>query len=192
MKSDVPEFIAETWVVEPKAWPHAEEDLRRAAVQYLQAYVRDYRDELMQVSNSEKTFSFGLANQVLQGKIDLIRSTGQDGCEIVDFKTSKPRPEGMERDAFQLALYALGVEESLHLPVSSLTVHFIGKKQQVVQWAWSDERKLEASERLTAILTCIEQGKYEPDLSYCRLCKEFRAICPYTHEQSVEEMDERL
>jgi DNA helicase II / ATP-dependent DNA helicase PcrA len=187
---EVPAIVEDTWVAAPKAWPTAEEDLRQAAVRYLRAYVRDYQADLRRAVKSEMPFSFGLNDQVLQGKIDLVLR-GPDGClEIVDFKTSRQREEELARDAFQLSLYGLGVDVGMGLLVSRLTVHFMRKSQQVVGWDWTEERKNEAKARLSGILTCIEQRQYAPNLEYCRFCKEYRDICPYAHGILLEENDE--
>jgi DNA helicase-2/ATP-dependent DNA helicase PcrA len=180
-EEEILSIVKDTWVDSPKSLPLAEEKLKAAAVEYLRDYVRIYRTDLQRVKQSETHFSFNLRDHVMQGKIDMMRQEVDGKLEVVDFKTSKPRTEGLQRDAFQLSLYGLGVEEGLHLPVSRLTVHFLGKKQQVAQWTWNDKHKAQTRQILSQILDCIGAGKYLADHSFCPYCSEFRAICPYAN-----------
>ncbi len=177
-EADIPAIVAETWTPAPPVGAALEEDLRPTAIAMLQAYVREGRAGLERVEQVEWPFSFPLANRVLSGTIDLSRGEA-GGAELVDFKTSRPRAEELERDAFQLALYGLGVERGLGQPVSRLTAHFLGKQSRVVTWEWSAERRQAAHEKLSAVLEDIAQGSYTPNLGYCARCREFREICPY-------------
>jgi hypothetical protein len=77
----------------------------------------------------------------------------------------------------QLGIYALGAEKALHLKVAN-TAHFLGDGNLVTN-AWSTERRAQAIKKLTGILNCIDEGKYNPNISYCPYCLEFRSICPY-------------
>ena len=105
-----------------------------------------------------------------------------DSIELVDFKTSNmPVPgKDIRREIIdlQLEIYALGAEKALHLKVANTTAHFLGDGNLAIN-AWSLARRAQALTKLTGILNCIDEGKYNPNFSYCAYCLEFGAICPY-------------
>jgi hypothetical protein len=100
----------------------------------------------------------------------------------VDFKTSKmPKPgKDIRKEIIdlQLDIYALGAEDALHLKLANTTAHFLGDGNLLID-AWSSERRSQALTKLIRILNCIDDGKFNPNFSYCAYCQEFRAICPY-------------
>ncbi len=146
------------------------------AIQYLQRYVRQECAGIARAVKSEQSFSFALAENVLLGKVDLIRSDGSSGVELVDFKTSRPRPAELEQVEWQLSLYGLGIETGLGLQVSRLEAHFLGKESGVL--TWDAARREAARERLACVLGAIQAGQFPPNVNYCKQCDEYRAICP--------------
>jgi DNA helicase-2/ATP-dependent DNA helicase PcrA len=171
-------IVAETWVSSRRARPEREKEYQAAAVNQLRRYLREHGETLSRVFRAETTFSFSLADQVLLGKIDLLRREEDDRVEAVDFKTSATVPVEVERIDLQLDLYALGTEVSLGQQVARQTVHFLGDGQ-VVTWEWSPEREAAARAQLTEVLERIAHGEFPPQPAYCPRCQEFRAICPY-------------
>jgi DNA helicase-2/ATP-dependent DNA helicase PcrA len=177
-ENEVEIIVAEIWLPGGRASPEREEEYRAAAVEQIRRYLREHSDTLSRVLQAETTFSTSLADQVLLGKIDLLRREG-DGCvEIVDFKTSGAVPVDIERFDLQLDLYALGAEAGLGHEVGRQTVHFLGDGQ-VATWEWSSGREATARRQLIDVLERIAQQEFPPQSAYCPRCQEFRAICPY-------------
>jgi hypothetical protein len=175
----IAEIVEQSWQSTPKAHPSKEKELKSTAIRYLQTYAHDYSADLDRICQTEQPFSFSQERQVFQGKIDLLRHNEKDSLEIVDFKTSKPYPDELERDAFQLGLYSLGAIECLHQPITKMTVHFIGDKQQIKEFPWNDDRKVQIQERLQSIMDCIGNNEYAPNLKFCKYCQEFSKVSPY-------------
>jgi len=105
-----------------------------------------------------------------------------DSIELVDFKTSKMPVPGKDIRSeiidLQLDIYALGAEKALRLKVANTIAHFLGDGNLAMN-TWSSERRSQVLTKLTAILNCIDAGKYSANISYCVYCLEFGAICPY-------------
>lgn len=157
----------------------AEAKLKEAATRYVRGYVHSAGQDLTRVLRSETSFAMDLQNRVLGGKIDLIRSYGDQGdVEIVDFKTSNSAPLSEGRIDLQLDLYALGTERSMGLRVAGETAHFLADGVAPTV-EWTPEREEHARAELTLILETIDRGDFGPKTEYCARCDEFNAICPY-------------
>ncbi len=176
-EADVEAIVAETWIPSRRISPEREPEIRAAAVRQLQRYVREHGESLARVYGAEVQFSFALADQVLLGKIDLLRRE-DGGVEVVDFKTSAAVPLEEERIDLQLDLYALGAEAGLGERVRRQTVHFLADGE-VVSWEWTEARARAAQAQLGDVLEGILRGEFHPNTAYCSRCHEFRAICPY-------------
>jgi len=178
-KKDVATIVSQTWVSNRRTKPEREEQFKNAAIKQLGRYIEEHKDSLSATLRAETSFSFALHDQVMLGKIDLLRRDKNEGIDIVDFKTSKADQLKKEGIDLQLDLYALGAEESLGLKVEKTTVHFLGDGK-VFSSPWSADRKREATSRLADVLNKIESEEFLPNDSYCSACEEFREICPFT------------
>jgi DNA helicase-2/ATP-dependent DNA helicase PcrA len=181
-EDEIPLIVAQKWINRNFVRPDEENELINAAAKQIQRYLIDHGRALSSVIGAETGFSFDLENQTVIGKIDLMKRHSGDLIELVDFKTSKmPVPGKDVRNEIidlQLDIYALGAEKSLHLKVANTTAHFLGDGNLATN-PWSSERRDQTLTKLTGILNCIDEGKFEPDLSYCAYCLEFREICPH-------------
>ncbi|VVB73107.1 ATP-dependent DNA helicase Rep [uncultured archaeon] len=177
-KEDVPEIVSQTWISNRRTKPKREEQYKSAAIGHLGKYVEEHESSLSAAIRSETGFSFSLQDQVMLGKIDLLKREKNGGIDIVDFKTSKASELKRDGIDLQLDLYALGAEESLGFKVDKTTVHFLGDGK-LQSNAWSEERKEKAISRLASILNKIEKGDFPPNHEYCSDCDEFREICPF-------------
>lgn len=175
---DVAAIVSQTWVSNRRTKPEREKQFKAAAIKQLVKYIEDYKDSLSAAVQAETNFSFALLDQIMLGKIDLLRRGENDGVDIVDFKTSKTESLKKEGIDLQLDLYALGAEESLGRKVVKTTVHFLGDSNAISS-PWSEDRKAKAKARLTEVLKQIERGEFPPNIVYCAACEEFREICPY-------------
>ena len=182
MEQEIPGLVAQKWVNQNFISPEEEKELMNAAIEQIRRYLIDHGRTLTSVIGAETAFSFDLEGHTVPGKIDLIKRHSGDSIELVDFKTSKMPVPGKdirkEIIDLQLDIYALGAEKALHLNVANTTAHFLGDGNLATN-AWSTERRTQALKKLIGILNCIDDGKYNPNSSYCAYCLEFRSICPY-------------
>ncbi|MEJ2710478.1 MAG: ATP-dependent DNA helicase [Anaerolineales bacterium] len=176
--ADLSDLVGQSWLSTPRSEPEQEVSYQRAALNQLTRYLQEHGQRLPETQQAETVFSFPLFEDVLLGKVDLMRSVGADGLEIVDFKTSASFAGENEQVALQLGLYALGVESGLGLKVARQVAHFL-VDGQVVSWDWTPEQKAHAEAELSDLLTRIHEQQFPPRLAYCRQCSEFRNICPY-------------
>ncbi len=177
LESDVGEIVEQTWIPALQADPAQDRQAKKAAIKQIKRYIAHHADTFDQVAQAEASFSFGLEQHVLSGKIDLVRHAG-DGYEIVDFKAGKSVPAALEQVDTQLDLYALGAESNLGLRIVRQTVHFL-EDDKVYSLDWSSHRAESARARLTEMLSRIARREFLPRQDYCTHCQEFCRICLY-------------
>lgn len=136
----------------------------------------------------ETPFRLVVDGMAVRGRIDAIYQDGDDGWEIVDFKSGKPsKLPGKET---QLQAYAVAAADSgvmLQLP-SHMKVSFVylGDGVIVESTPVDDEWLEDARSAITDKLTAIRAAAYEPQPSVaCRSC-DFLRFCP-TGQAWVEE-----
>ena len=181
-EEEIPGIVAERWINIDFVRPDEEKELMNAATKQILQYLVDHGRTLYSVLGAETTFSFDLDGHAILGRIDLMKRCSDGSIELVDFKTSKMPAPGKdirkEIIDLQLDIYALGAENALSLKVANTIAHFLGDGNLVMN-AWSSERRAQVLKKLTGILNCIDEGKYDPNPSYCAYCSEFRSICPH-------------
>jgi DNA helicase-2/ATP-dependent DNA helicase PcrA len=177
----VVEIISRTWQINPKADPEQDKKAQEAAIDQLNQYIKLHPSDLARVDQPEVHFSFALEENVLSGKIDLLRNESERKREIVDFKTSQTLPIPLEHIDTQLDLYALGLETQFDIPVGKQTVHFL-KDDNVQSWEWSQPKKADVRIRLADLLRRVNNREFECQKDYCTRCTEFQDICPYNKD----------
>ena len=182
MEDEIPVIVTQKWINRNFIRLDEEKELMNAATKQIRRYLIDHGKALCSVIGAETAFSFNLDGHTVLGKIDLIKRCAEGSIELVDFKTSKMPVLGKdirkEIIDLQLDIYSIGAEKALHLKVANTTAHFLGDGNLAMN-AWSLARRAQALTKLTAILNCIDEGKFNPNLSYCGYCSECRSICPY-------------
>lgn len=181
--SDLPDLVAQAWLSNPRSQPEQEAAYQRAAIHQLTRYLEEYSEQLPHTRQVETMFSYPYLEEVLQGKVDLIREAEEDRVEVVDFKTSVSSAGEMEQVALQLELYALGVETSLEMRVARQVAHFL-EDGRTVSWDWTPEQKAQAEAELSDLMTRIHDRQFPPRRAYCAYCSEYRAICPHYQKQT--------
>ena len=158
--SDVDEIIERTWIPAPEADPQQDRQAKKAAAGQLKRYLSQPANRFADVMRAEASFSFGLDQHVLVGKIDLLRHAGE-GVEIVDFKTGRLATAQREQIDTQLDVYALGAEVSLGLPITRLTAHFL-EDGEIYTRDWSSQHAESARTRLSGVLGQIMRREFPP------------------------------
>jgi DNA helicase II / ATP-dependent DNA helicase PcrA len=95
----------------PYAYPELRTSLRCAAIESVNRYLKEHKDELLNTVHSEKQIQVHIAPGItVDGRIDLVRKLETNELAIVDFKsTDRAQAEDVTRD--QLHVYAVGYEE---------------------------------------------------------------------------------
>ena len=122
----------------------------------------------------EQPFSVAVDGWSLHGVIDRIDRTA-DGWRIIDYKSG--RPIARKRRDLQLALYAIGASEALHLDPLQLEVVYLASGQSIrVESAEALVRDAEAEG--AEVAAGIRAGSFQPrpERRRCRLCP-YRLAC---------------
>ena len=131
----------------------------------------------------ELPFLMKLDATEVRGKIDLVFE-GEDGrWELVDYKTSGPRPEvaeqAAEEHALQLGLYAMAAGRWLGSPVDRWSVYFLGSGTAVMHAAEKTELE-RICEAARQVLAGIAAGRFDrPGAEKCGGCR-IRRLCSTT------------
>ncbi len=127
----------------------------------------------------EQPFAVELDGWTLRGVIDRVdEPAGPGGAwRIVDYKTGSPVPASRLRRDLQLALYALGAREALHLDPVELEIAYLRDGRRLVLPA-SDELLDEARRIGAEVASAVRTGRIEarPERRRCALCA-YRLAC---------------
>jgi len=129
---------------------------------------------------TEVPFELHTTSGVVRGRIDAVYDW-EDGREIVDFKSGRPRPDGP--NLVQLQTYALALEEIdfglAPPPDTSVSFVYLGGGEPVQVTHHVDSEWLEdARQTVIALLGSMEDERWEPAPSpECHRC-DFLRFCP--------------
>lgn len=164
----------------------SERELRVKARAGLERYHLRLHGQESQPVWFERPFSLRIGPHHLRGRVDRVDRlpacaqedlAGAERYELIDYKTSRPRPAGELREEIQLSLYTLAARESWGVEAASRAYHYILDDQIVRLPAETDEervraRVLEAGEGIMA-----QRFEPTPSRAACGLC-DFRIVCP--------------
>jgi len=157
---------------------------KRAASRQVTDYVRQNREEMKNIVETEVDVSLEQGEYILSGTVDLIRN-GDGKLELLDFKTS-PRPKDPERIAAyerQLCTYAYILEQRHSRRVDRLTLYWTSepKKEDALMTLPYDRRKVDlAGSHFDKVVGCIRAGEFAvkkpPESAICKEC-DMQHLC---------------
>jgi len=127
----------------------------------------------------EQDFTYKLGPYVLKGRIDRI-DTKEDGVEIIDYKTGKPKEQEKitKEQKEQLLLYQMAVQEVLGLKPVALTYHYLEDHSRIT-FLGTEKQLEQTKERLLERLEALQKGTFDPTPGFhCRTC-DFSDICEW-------------
>lgn len=138
----------------------------------------DWKKELPKPFLLEQDFTLKIGGIVIKGRIDRIDHC-EDGVEIIDYKTGKPKEKLEWKDKRQLIIYQLALEQSFDPPlkVKKLSYLYIENNSKVSFVAREkDIEKLE--NQIISAIEGIQSSDFAAKPNFaCRYC-EYRDICP--------------
>ncbi len=181
-----------------RAWNNAgfedsyqEQAYREAGIEQLRGFVEAQKDSAISVDQlrMEEHFHLDLGEVVLEGRIDQIQPLGYEGgrvskapCELVDYKTGKPRTQRDADRSLQLSIYALAAERILKLNPARLTFYNLTNNQRV-STARTRKELDQAEEKVRQVAENIQRLLFDPTPGFvCKRC-DFFPICP-AHEET--------
>lgn len=126
----------------------------------------------------ERQFAFKLGHHHIRGRVDRVDRLADGAYELIDYKTSRPRPaEQLEHDV-QLTLYAAAAKESWRVSAEKLSYYYVldDLKVPVPSESMDPEWIARVVEEVGA---AIAAQRFEPTPSpnVCALC-DYRIACP--------------
>jgi len=164
----------------PYANQGAFDHLLNTARQLVDRYLRDHRDDLLRVWQTERPFELHLRQGIVSGRADVIldRENGvPDRLAIVDYKTAND-PQADDVYAFQLAIYAeAGRGEGLLVDAAYLHLLKESRREPVTVDTVAGRV---ARNHADALIDSIRAGDFpaRPEESKCIRC-DMRAICKH-------------
>jgi DNA helicase-2/ATP-dependent DNA helicase PcrA len=126
----------------------------------------------------ERSFSFKLGPHHLRGRVDRVDLLPDGACELIDYKTSRPKTVEQLRDDVQLSLYAVGARESWEVQAERLSYYYVLDDLKVpvpraeMDPGWIATVVAEVGEAILA-----QRFEPTPSASVCALC-DYRIACP--------------
>ena len=126
----------------------------------------------------ERSFSFGIGDHHLRGRIDRVDERPDGAYELIDYKTGEPSAASRLSEDLQLALYRVAAREAWKLDATQGAYWYVLSDQRVaVEPAPDDAERVERT--VLEVAGGIEAQDFEPRPSFeiCSWC-DYRLICP--------------
>lgn len=179
-KSKLMKLLEESWIDEWYPSETIREEYRQKAKESLNGFYEEVKQQLPRVAFLEKGFTLKIGDVTVKGRIDRADQC-EDGIEIIDYKTGKPKEKLSWDDRKQLILYQLAAESCFDpvLKVKKLTYHYLEDNSRVSFEAKEKEKeKLEAE--ILATVEAIKSSGFKPTPGFhCQYC-DFKDICEFS------------
>ncbi|MDG1950886.1 MAG: ATP-dependent DNA helicase [bacterium] len=171
------EIFDKSWIDEWYVSDAQREKYRTQSKESLKAFYATLPDDKPTPLSIEQGFTLKLGTIVLKGRIDRM-DTFEDGVEIIDYKTGKPKTKLSSDDKEQLLLYQLAARDVLGLNVKKLTFHYL-KDNSKVSFLGTDTQLLNLQDSIVDRVQQIKDSSFLPTPGFhCRFC-DFSDICEF-------------
>jgi DNA helicase-2/ATP-dependent DNA helicase PcrA len=184
----VKEFYEASWKKSGFEDEYQERAYKQAGLEQLRAFVEKQGSSETLPLGMESYFSLDLGEVLLEGRIDQINPlvsrapADEDGVELIDYKTGRPRSQKDADSSLQLSVYALAAQEVMKLKPRRLTFYCLSNNQPVHTVRTEQGLKAVKAEILT-VAERIRQSEFLAVPGFaCKFC-DYRSICP-AHEDN--------
>jgi DNA helicase II / ATP-dependent DNA helicase PcrA len=125
----------------------------------------------------ERPFTLKLKDLAVSGRIDRIDRLPDGSYEVIDYKTGKMLDQKAVDKDLQLSIYALACRDVYKIPVSSLSLYYLGDNKKITTHR-SDEQLSTTSLELSEISSTIGDSTFEakPSAYICGFC-DYNLVC---------------
>ena len=160
------------------------EKFKKKGREIIKEFYNKHRDNWPDVLSLEQGINFKLKGYRIYGKIDRIDNLGQEGIQIVDYKTGQPKAKdkiGID-DKEQLLIYQLAVKQVIDKKIINLQYYYLDNNSEVNFLGSQKELKemeKKIIERIKGIEEACQTGNF-PHKSgpLCKYC-DFKEICEF-------------
>lgn len=171
------ELYAQSWIDEWYPSDEIREEYHQKGKDILVEYHGILSETKPSIAYLEKDFTLKIGDISMKGRIDRIDML-DDGYEIVDYKTGKPKDKLSWDDRKQLVLYALACERCFDppLPVKKLTYHYL-ENNSSLSFEPTDKDKQKLVDEVIKSVEQMRASDFAPTPGFhCQFC-DFRDIC---------------
>ncbi len=155
-----------------------EKGYRKEGESAMEAIYRHYLSAKVVPLHVEWNFTLPVGEHFITGKVDRIDPLPDGMCEVLDYKTGKPKTQKEVDEDAQLSLYALAVRQCLSLEASRLGLYFL-RTDQLITTTRSREQLAQVTERVLTLAEAITSRRFDPSPEdrKCSRC-DYAGICP--------------
>ena len=126
----------------------------------------------------ERSFSFGIGEHSLRGRVDRVDRRPDGGYELIDYKTGDPGSGPQLTGDVQIALYRLGAREAWEIEADLGSYWYVLADERVTMPVEADDAE-RVERTVLEVAAGIGDQDFEPRPSHeiCSWC-DYRLICP--------------
>jgi DNA helicase-2/ATP-dependent DNA helicase PcrA len=163
----------------PFAFAELKTNLRKAAVESIQRYLRRYGPTLAQTEHSEQVVEVQVTPGItVNGRIDLIKRLDTGEVAIVDFKSSE-RAQAEDVTRAQLNTYAMGYRDLTGKNADLIEVLNLDAKGKSIREQIDEDLITETRENIRKAGAAIRENSFQRLTKWCDTCTkcDFKGIC---------------
>ena len=177
------QLFEESWIPVGYTSKSDESNSKKEGRNMLANYFKTFHSKTLKILDLEKSFKIKIGSGedvFINGKIDRLDSTSQDGIEIIDYKTGKLQEEKKLKNSLQLSIYLLAATDkglyNKKLSDVSLTFYYLQANQKITV-DQTEETLQKAKENILEAVENIKSEKFKPKKGpACDFC-QFKMIC---------------
>ncbi|MBI2641656.1 ATP-dependent helicase [Candidatus Roizmanbacteria bacterium] len=175
------QILREVWVPVGYDTEVHEAKMKKEAEKMLLTFFEKYHNPAIKIVALEKLFKIKVDNSTfITGKIDRVDVNGNNGIEIIDYKTGQKPDKDKLQQSLQLSIYALAATDkglyNKKLDEVTLTFYYLQKLEKFsMKRTAKDMEKMH--EKIKSTVKNIRQNEFLPNVGpWCDFCA-FRMIC---------------
>ena len=173
------EIYEENWIDSWYANKKQKEEYYEQGKKSLKGFYDEIKNNPPKVKYLERGFSWKIKDYYMRGRMDRV-DVLEEGIEIVDYKTGKPKENGKltTEDKEQLLIYQMAAEEVYKEKPAKLTFHYLNDNSKVSFLGTSDDL-VDLKEKILDRIDKINKSDFKATPGFhCKFC-DFKGICEF-------------